>query len=36
MTDLITKHYGKLVAFLAGWAAEALVDLSGYVKALLP
>ena len=36
MTDLITKHYGKLVAFLAGWAAEALVDLSAYVKALLP
>ena len=36
MVDLITKHYGKLVAFLAGWAAEALVDLSAYVKALLP
>jgi len=36
MNDLITKHYGKLVAFLAGWAAEALVDLSAYVKALLP
>ena len=36
MTDLITRHYGKLVAFLAGWAAEALVDLSAYVKALLP
>ena len=36
MTDLIQKHYGKLVAFLAGWAAEALVDVSAYVKALLP
>ena len=36
MKDLFTKHYGKLFAFLAGWAAEALVDLSAYVKALLP
>ena len=36
MTDLFAKHYGKLVAFLAGWVAEALVDLSAYVKALLP
>jgi hypothetical protein len=36
MADLFAKHYGKLVAFLTGWAAEALVDLSAYVKALLP
>lgn len=36
MSDLIKQHYGKLVAFLAGWAADALVDLSSYVKALLP
>ena len=36
MTDLIKNHYGKLLAFLAGWAADALVDLSAYVKALLP
>ena len=36
MTDLIKNHYGKLIAFLAGWATDALVDLSAYVKALLP
>ena len=36
MADLIKRHYGKLIAFLIGWAAEALVDLSAYVKALLP
>ena len=36
MTELIGRHYGKLIAFLTGWAAEALVDLSGYIKALLP
>ncbi len=36
MMDLVQKHYAKLVAFLAGWAADALLDLSSYVKALLP
>ena len=36
MAELIQKHYGKLVAFLTGWVAEALVDLSGFIKALLP
>ena len=36
MMDLIKNHYGKLVAFLVGWGAEALLDLSAYVKALLP
>jgi hypothetical protein len=36
MRELVEKHYGKLVAFLTGWAAEALVDLSAFVKALLP
>ena len=36
MSDLINKHYGKLISFLAGWAAEALVDISTYVKTLLP
>ena len=36
MADLIQKHYGKLIAFLSGWAADALLDLSSYVKALLP
>ena len=32
----MTNLFGKLSAFLTGWAAEALVDLSAYVKALLP
>ena len=36
MLALFKNHYGKLVAFLAGWAADALIDLSAYVKALLP
>ena len=36
MADLIAKHYGKLIAFLTGWAAEALVDLSAFIKAMLP
>ena len=36
MTDLIKNHYGKLIAFLTGWAAEALVDLSAFIKAMLP
>lgn len=36
LKDLILKHYGKLVALATGWAAEALLDLSAYVKALLP
>ncbi len=36
MADLFAKHYGKLVAFLVGWGAEALMDISAYIKALLP
>ena len=36
MKDLFAKHYGKLFAFLTGWAADAMLDLSAYVKALLP
>jgi hypothetical protein len=36
MTNLIQKHYGKLIAFLTGWAADAILDLSSYLKALLP
>ena len=36
MMDLIKNHYGKLVTFLMGWAAQALLDLSSYVKAILP
>ena len=36
MTDLIQKHYGKLIAFLTGWAADAMLDFSSYIKALLP
>jgi hypothetical protein len=36
MADLFQKHYGKLIAFLTGWAADAMLDLSSYIKALLP
>jgi len=36
MRELFEKHYGKLIAFLTGWAADAIMDLSSYVKALLP
>ena len=36
MTDLIKNHYGKLIAFLTGWASDALLDLCTYVKAILP
>jgi hypothetical protein len=36
MKELLEKHYGKLIAFLSGWAADALLDLSSYIKALLP
>ena len=35
MIDFIKAHYGKLVAFLAGWVGEAQVGLSGYLKAAL-
>ena len=34
MIDFIKAHYGKLVAFLAGWLGEAQVGLSGYLKEL--
>lgn len=33
MKELFLKHYGKLVAFLGGWAAEAMVDLSAWLVA---
>lgn len=36
MSDLILKHYGKLIAFLAGWASEAMLEASAFIKALLP
>ena len=36
MSELIERHYGKLIAFLTGWAADAFLDLSAYIKALLP
>ena len=36
MSELLAKHYGKLIAFLTGWAADAMLDLSSYIKALLP
>jgi hypothetical protein len=36
MTELFERHYGKLIAFLTGWAADAFLDLSGYIKSLLP
>ena len=35
MIDFIKAHYGKLVAFLTGWAGEAQVGLSGYLKQIL-
>ena len=34
MKDFAKAHYGKLVAFLAGWLAEAQVGLSGFLEAL--
>jgi hypothetical protein len=30
------KYYGLLMAFLAGWAGEAWLELSAYLKAILP
>lgn len=36
MAELFKKHYDKLIAFLMGFAAEALTDFSAYIKALLP
>lgn len=30
---LFSKHYGKVLAFVAGWAAEAQVDLSSWLAA---
>jgi hypothetical protein len=36
MRELLEKHYGKLIAFLMGWAADAVLDLSAYIRALLP
>jgi len=35
MIDFLKAHYGKLIAFLAGWLAEFMTGLSGYIKALL-
>ena len=35
MVDFLKAHYGKLVAFVTGWLAEAQVELSGYLKAAL-
>jgi len=35
MADFVKAHYGKLVAFLTGWLAEAQVELSAYLKAVL-
>jgi hypothetical protein len=32
MSDFFKEHYGKLIAFLAGWLAEALTGLSEYIK----
>lgn len=33
LKDLWSKHYGKLFSFLAGWLAEAQVDLSSWLEA---
>ena len=35
MIDFIKAHYGKLIAFLMGWTAEAQAGLSGYLKQIL-
>ena len=35
MSDLVKKHWAKLLAFIAGWASEALVDLSAWLQSLL-
>jgi len=32
MMDFIKAHYAKLIAFLAGWAAEALIGISDFLK----
>ena len=33
LKELLSNHYGKLVAFVGGWAAEAQVDLSAWLEA---
>jgi hypothetical protein len=35
MVAFIKAHYGKAVAFFTGWLAEAQVELTGYLKAVL-
>lgn len=35
MIDFVKAHYGKLVAFLTGWLAEAQVGLSEYLSQIL-
>ena len=35
MTEFLRNHYGKLLAFLAGWASEALVAISDHLVAIL-
>ena len=35
MVDFVKAHYGKAVAFLTAWVAEAQVGLSDYLKAAL-
>lgn len=34
MIEFAKAHYGKLVAFITGWIAEAYVELSAYLKAI--
>jgi len=34
MFEFFKEHYGKFVAFLAGWVGEAQVGFSGYVDAV--
>ena len=35
MIDFIKAHYGKAVAFLTAWVAEAKLGLSEYVNQIL-
>lgn len=35
MKEILKKHGAKILAFLAGVAAEAIADIAGYLRALL-
>lgn len=35
MIDFIKAHYGKAVAFLTAWVAEAMLEMTEYLKAAI-